>query len=268
MLSAALTLLFSSSTCRRIVVHRPEFLRNGGTPVAIEHHEQQGVQQRLCEKGQQHVLDRRQDFDPVDERPACFGYVHERREVERIPKNADERPRLIAFDVAEEGFPAAAVEEPFARDVIPDVRKAHCGIGMRDEGTGAAEHQVVAVSRMVAAGNAFTEQGKGCGDETDADDLAVFLDGHKLAVGHVPGGPGGERIADFPFSRSHDAGDVAALHLAGFGPQGARNGPVGIDDADHPEAESVRIRFHGRGAFLYGDGRILDQRLLAHAFEQ
>ena len=102
---------------------------------------------------------------------------------------------------------------------------------MRDEGTGAAEHQVVAVSRMVAAGNAFTEQGKGCGDETDADDLAVFLDGHKLAVGHVPGGPGGERIADFPFSRSHDAGDVAALHLAWFGPQGARNGPVGIDDA-------------------------------------
>lgn len=143
------------------VVHRPEFLRNGGTPVAIEHHEQQGVQQRLCEKGQQHVLDRRQDFDPVDESPACFGYVHERREVERIPKNADERPRLIAFEVAEEGFPAAAVEEPFARDVIPDVRKAHCGIGMRDEGTGAAEHQVVAVSRMVAAGNAFTEQGNG-----------------------------------------------------------------------------------------------------------
>ena len=107
-----------------------------------------------------------------------------------------------------------------------------------------------------------------CGDETDADDLAVFLDGHKLAVGHVPGGPGGERIADFPFSRSHDAGDVAALHLAGFGPQGARNGPVGIDDADHPEAESVRIRFHGCGAFLHGDGCILDQRLLAHAFQQ
>ena len=58
------------------------------------------------------------------------------------------------------------------------------------------------------------------------------------------------------------------MHLAGFGPQGARNGPVGIDDADHPEAESVRIRFHGCGAFLHGDGCILDQRLLAHAFQQ
>lgn len=65
----------------------------------------------------------------------------------------------------------------------------------------------------------------------------------------------------FPVFQKPGCGDVSRRwHLAGFGPQGARNGPVGIDDADHPEAESVRIRFHGRGAFLYGDGRILDQR--------
>lgn len=109
----------------------------------------------------------------------------------------------------------------------------------------------------------------GRGDETDADDLAVFLDGHKLAVGHVPGGPGGERIADFPFSRSHDAGDVAALHLAGFGPQGARNGPVGIDDARSSRSRKRPHTFSWmRRRSCTGMDVSLISGLLAHAFEQ
>ena len=106
------------------------------------------------------------------------------------------------------------------------------------------------------------------GDETDADGLSVFLDGHELRVNHVAGSPGRERIGYFPFSRRKDAGDVVAGHLAYLRTQGAGNGPIGINHADHPEIESRRIGFQRHGPLHHGKGKVLKFRLGAKTFEQ
>ena len=107
-----------------------------------------------------------------------------------------------------------------------------------------------------------------CGDETDADDLAVFLDRHELGEIHVARGPGGKGIAEFPFAGAHDPGDIVTLQFGDFGPQCAGNGAVRVHHADHPELEGIGVGFHAHGAVQDGNAGILDQGLVAHAFKQ
>ena len=183
-------------------------------------------------------------------------------------KKADETAAALLFDIVEELFPTAAEQKGFLVDQIFYIHHQLVGVRVRDDRAAAVHQKGIAVFGTGAERRQLAHVRQRGGDETDADDFAVFLDRHELGEIHVARGPGREGVAELPFAGSHDPGDIVALQLGDFGPQRAGNGAVRVHHADHPELEGLGVGLHAHGAVQNGNGGILDQRLFAHALKQ